>query len=111
MKNENKMAILGDMLELGKTEHIEHQKIVDYMHENKLKGILVGPLFNNTKTNFPKFIDTEQLVNAIDKNNLTDHVILLKGSRGIKLEQIINLKLIINGCRRYIYYFFCCGSF
>ena len=94
MKNENKMAILGDMLELGETEHIEHQKIVDYMHENSLKGILVGPLFNNTKTNFPKFIYTEQLVNAIDKMNLTDHVILLKGSRGIKLEQIINLNLL-----------------
>ena len=94
MKNKNKMAILGDMLELGETEHIEHQKIVDYMHENKLKGILVGPLFNNTKTNFHKFIDTEQLVNAIDKMNLTNHVILLKGSRGIKLEQIINLNLL-----------------
>ena len=94
MKNENKMAILGDMLELGKTEHIEHQKIVDHMQVNKLKGILVGPLFNNTKTNFPKFRDTEQLLNAIDEMNLTNHVILLKGSRGIKLEQIINLKLL-----------------
>ena len=94
MKNEHKMAILGDMLELGETEHVEHQKIVDYMHENNLKGILVGALFNNTKTNFPKFIDTEELVNIIDKMNLTNHVILLKGSRGIKLEQIINLNLL-----------------
>ena len=94
MKNENKMAILGDMLELGEKEHIEHQKIVDYIHENNLKGILVGPLFNNTKTNFHKFRDTEELVNSIDKMNLTDHVILLKGSRGIKLEQIINLNLL-----------------
>ena len=94
MKNEHKMAILGDMLELGETEHVEHQKIVDYMHENNLKGILVGALFNNTKTNFPKFRDTEELVNVIDKMNLTNHVILLKGSRGIKLEQIINLNLL-----------------
>ena len=94
MKNEHKMAILGDMLELGETEHVEHQKIVDYMHENNLKGILVGALFNNTKTNFHKFKDTEELVNVIDKMNLTNHVILLKGSRGIKLEQIINLNLL-----------------
>ena len=87
-------AYCGDMLELGETEHVEHQKIVDYMHENNLKGILVGALFNNTKTNFPKFRDTEELVNVIDKMNLTNHVILLKGSRGIKLEQIINLNLL-----------------
>ena len=33
------MAILGDMLELGKTEHIEHQKNSDYMHENSLKAL------------------------------------------------------------------------
>ena len=34
MKVENKVAILGDMLELGENEEVEHQNIVQFMHEN-----------------------------------------------------------------------------
>ena len=51
MKVENKLAILGDMLELGENEVIEHQNIVQFMLENNIKGLLVGNVFSNLKSN------------------------------------------------------------
>ena len=91
--NGEKTVILGDMFELGKG-HIEHKKIIDFCIENKFESIFfIGeefykhknkfkiPLFFKNKSDFYKytkefFIKTEN--------------ILIKGSRGMKLEEILN---------------------
>lgn len=87
---QNKMVVLGDMLELGYFEAEEHEKIL-----NDLKGysfsktILVGDAFLKLKDKYPKFRFFKTSTEAKDfllKQSIKGYKILLKGSRGIKLE-------------------------
>jgi UDP-N-acetylmuramoyl-tripeptide--D-alanyl-D-alanine ligase len=85
----NKMAILGDMRELGETSLAEHQKIVDLLKEYGLCNIwLVGEEFCKTKTDFRKFTNVEEVKEEIAKHKPTDQYILIKGSNGIKLFEL-----------------------
>ncbi len=88
----NKIAILGDMLELGAFSKSEHQKIIDYLVENKINALLVGAEFQKTETTFKTFKNVEELVNFKNKNQLEETLILLKASRGIRLEQFLEGK-------------------
>jgi len=92
MEVENKMLILGDMLELGEHAETEHQTIVDLLESYQLKNvILVGKLFAQTKNEFKCFENVENLLQYIEKQVIVDNYILIKGSRGIKLEKVIPL--------------------
>lgn len=84
----NKLAILGDMLELGDETIIEHQRVIDYCKQHGLAFLTVGKCFN--ELNPAGFESVTQLMNEIDKKPLTNHAILLKGSRGIALERLID---------------------
>jgi UDP-N-acetylmuramoyl-tripeptide--D-alanyl-D-alanine ligase len=91
MKAENKLAILGDMLELGNYALVEHQKIIDFINENEIPAIFVGPIYsscNNNKAN-GFFTSTGDLIDFIKINPISNKTILLKGSRGIKLENLV----------------------
>jgi len=85
-------VILGDMLELGEESGAEHQKIVELL---KKKGfdqvILVGPLFAATERpeSFESFMDTKEVQTYLKSEPLINYTVLLKGSRGIKLEDLI----------------------
>lgn len=86
MSVSHKMAILGDMRELGKVSNEEHQKIADLlstMHFDKVW--LVGEEFGKTKTSLRKFKDVEEVKQAIDKEQPHNYYILIKGSNGIRL--------------------------
>ena len=90
----NKILILGDMFELGKFSKNEHQKIVDYL-ENKdyHKVFLVGKHFSEctTETNyFIKFLNTIELSNFVSIKDFKNMNILVKGSRGVRLESLFN---------------------
>lgn len=90
MDVENKMLILGDMLELGDQSESEHQGIVNLLQSYKLKNVLlVGKLFAETKNSYNCFADVEELMQYIEKQTIADNYILIKGSRGIKLEKVI----------------------
>lgn len=84
----NKVAILGDMLELGNYAKEEHQKIIDYLIKNNIISYLVGSEFQKIDSPFKTFETVEDLINS-DKNKFKNSLILLKGSRGIKLEKIL----------------------
>jgi len=90
-----KTLILGDMLELGKISSQEHQNIVKQLENMSFEKIfLVGNLFFKTQTKssaFLKFLSTEELKNYLNENPITGNMILIKGSRGIALENIIKL--------------------
>ena len=92
----SKMVILGDMFELGKDSILEHQKIVKLIEKLNIKAICVGKNFQEvsstqTKSNITSF-ETKDLASAfIKKNPIKNQLILLKGSRGIGLESIIEL--------------------
>ncbi len=85
-----KVAILGDMLELGHISEYEHQEIVRLAESLKFEiVILIGPLFlktNTSKPTFYKFKDNALAFEWMKENPLKNRLIFLKGSRGIKVE-------------------------
>jgi UDP-N-acetylmuramoyl-tripeptide--D-alanyl-D-alanine ligase len=86
---QNKLVILGDMLELGSESNSEHKKIVDFCILNNLEFITVGKIFKEINEN--GFESISELESFLLKNSPDKKSILLKGSRGISLEKIIHL--------------------
>jgi UDP-N-acetylmuramoyl-tripeptide--D-alanyl-D-alanine ligase len=90
LKMKNKLLILGDMLELGDDSIKEHQALLDLLEEKELKAIyLVGDIFTSINRNYKAFKTTDQLLKELKENEIKNHYILIKGSRGIKLEKVI----------------------
>jgi UDP-N-acetylmuramoyl-tripeptide--D-alanyl-D-alanine ligase len=88
MLNESdKIAILGDMLELGEESRAEHQKILTYCSENNIECITIGPIFQSL--NKIGYNSIEEYKESYLKKKITKKTILLKGSRGIALELLI----------------------
>jgi UDP-N-acetylmuramoyl-tripeptide--D-alanyl-D-alanine ligase len=87
IKHPNKLAILGDMFELGLESELEHKKIIDYCVENEIQFLTVGSFFK--KQNSYGFADTSETIEHIKSKELSNNLILIKGSRGIALEKII----------------------
>jgi len=83
----NKLCILGDMLELGGESNKEHLDIIKLTNQLELDCIFVGEIFHFLTKN--SFKNNRELVKHIQKNNIYNKTILLKGSRGIGLEQLI----------------------
>ena len=94
--SQRKIAVLGDMLELGQDEISEHKKIGELLNSQKIEIILVyGKLMEKTynvldkKTKevfyFKNFSALHKKFNSIIKNN---DIIYIKGSRSMKLERL-----------------------
>ena len=86
-KYKNKLCILGDMLELGGKSNKEHLDIIKLTNQLELDCIFVGEIFHSLTKN--SFKNKQELVIYIQGNNIHKRIILLKGSRGIGLEQLI----------------------
>ena len=94
IRHDDKCVILGDMLELGNSSAEEHQKIADFIEEQNFTEVfLVGPQFKNTTsiTEKKKFDQVELLSNYLKTQPIENKLILIKGSRGIHLEKILEL--------------------
>lgn len=90
---DKKLAILGDMLELGEKSEDEHKKILELLKSLKLENsFLVGPVFNKVsqKTGIKSFISLSKLTEHLKSEQLKDYTLLIKGSRGIGLENIFD---------------------
>ena len=96
MKGDDKWLILGDMLELGQYEVEEHKSIIKLIESKKFKHvILVGNRFDKAVlelgSNFPVFKTSDELLNVISHQyRIKDALILIKGSRGMKLERVVD---------------------
>ena len=92
--SDKKILVLGDMFELGKYSDNEHQNIVDLIkNKNYEKIYLVGNNFfkcNTKEEHIQKFKSLDKLSESINFNNLNSMNILIKGSRGIGLEKLLN---------------------
>ena len=90
-----KVAILGDMFELGATSEKEHQDLVTYLENlNFSRVFLVGTNFKKAKANSPKIEQFEkfpELEEAIIFANLQNTKVLIKGSRGMALERLLDV--------------------
>ena len=90
INNENKILIIGDMLELGEDSDQEHFQITELVKHLELKGYSVGPLFAAIKTDafLKQFEHKNDALQFLKEHQLTNKLILLKGSRGIGLETL-----------------------
>lgn len=88
MAPENKIFIIGDMRELGNDSLEEHAKILELVKKLEIKGYTVGEEFGKIQSSnvLKHFTDSIQIKTFLEQNPVEDHLIILKGSRGIKLE-------------------------
>lgn len=89
MAVEPKMAILGDMGELGDVSDEEHRKVVDFLIDNHIGNVwLVGECFAKTRCDFRKFHDVDEVKKEILAHKPQGQYILIKGSNSMKLFQL-----------------------
>jgi UDP-N-acetylmuramoyl-tripeptide--D-alanyl-D-alanine ligase len=95
VNNFGKVLILGDMYELGNDSNEEHLRIIQHALELKIPTYFVGSRFNEFKkyqSNQQLFFETKnELFSFLSKNKLKDKMILMKGSRGVGLETLVEV--------------------
>jgi len=85
------VVVLGDMLELGEDSQHEHKAILDLLITMGITEVyLVGTEFAVAAGSygFPVFRDVHELNNALREFSWTGTHVLIKGSRGIRLEML-----------------------
>lgn len=85
-----KLAILGDMNEQENPEK-QHLELLDYTEELGLEVMLTGPIMKQVAGDRTWFENNQQLANHLKSIDLKDTTILLKASRTLKLEELVDL--------------------
>lgn len=92
MKSKRKVAILGDMYELEGETEVEHKKIAELLTLHGIKeAYLCGELMceANSDSAFQCFKTKNELADYLKHNSISDAVILIKASRGMALESVV----------------------
>ncbi len=93
-----RIAVLADMLELGKSAKHEHQKIgreiakesLDYLFTFGNLALEIAAATEG-KVETESFVDKDRLSEKLLKTVEAGDVVLVKGSRGMKMEDIVNI--------------------
>lgn len=94
-----KIAVLGDMLELGKLSNPEHEKAIQMLSEYGIdKGFLLGECMKKAWKRMPeKYTERTEictsrkdLISRLSKFIKPDDNILIKASRGMRFDDIFN---------------------
>jgi UDP-N-acetylmuramoyl-tripeptide--D-alanyl-D-alanine ligase len=89
MEVPHKVAILGDMKELGEGSVDEHRKIVDFLSTCGFERIiLVGAEFGQANAGFEHYPDVEAVKQLFATDKPVGKYILIKGSNSMKLAQL-----------------------
>jgi UDP-N-acetylmuramoyl-tripeptide--D-alanyl-D-alanine ligase len=90
--SDQKFFVIGDMLELGDMGPAEHRHIIEVAKRLGLKGVLVGPIFKSIWKvgDYDVFENNIAAKAHLEALAMRDHVVLIKGSRGIKLEEVVS---------------------
>jgi UDP-N-acetylmuramoyl-tripeptide--D-alanyl-D-alanine ligase len=95
MKDQNKVAIVGDMFELEGEAEAEHKKLGAVLKECGIsKAYLCGKLIQAARETFPDaiFFETrDALMDHVGKNPIAGATILIKASRGMALEKVLEV--------------------
>lgn len=86
----SKVAIIGDMFELGEQSPEEHNHVIELVDRYKIKAFFIGANFyqhKNTRHQF--FQNLSELNQHLKKHPIENSLLLIKGSRGIHLENLI----------------------
>ncbi|MEP0711573.1 UDP-N-acetylmuramoyl-tripeptide--D-alanyl-D-alanine ligase [Algoriphagus sp.] len=90
----HKMLILGDMFELGDHAESEHARLGEIISEYDIEKVcFTGQLIVSALAKYPKalyFPDPFSFRNWLQDSKLEDYLILIKGSRGMKLEGLVD---------------------
>jgi UDP-N-acetylmuramoyl-tripeptide--D-alanyl-D-alanine ligase len=94
-----KIAVLGDMFELGKGENTFHKKLLPFVYINKIDELyLIGKRMKNLydavdskNINKKYFKARESLKSFLNKIDLSNAVVLVKGSRGMRMEEFVKV--------------------
>ena len=84
--------ILGDMLELGSYSEKEHHAILNYLLKNNIDEVVaIGPEFSKFSSDFPFefYTNVDDYIVSLQIDSIKGHQLFLKGSRGLKLERIV----------------------
>ena len=95
MEGIQKIVILGDMFELGEQSYAEHQSVIDLAKSLDFSKLyLVGNHFFEHSQNYPEimfFKALEDIQQYLESHPIEEAMILIKGSRGMALEHILDL--------------------
>ena len=95
LENKNKIAILGDMFELGEESLEEHKSIVDLVNNNNsVTTYFIGKDFFTNKIqneNCHFFLTFEDFAQSFNGKAISNSLILIKGSRGMALERTLGI--------------------
>ena len=88
----DKLVILGDMRELGEYSHEAHKEIVGLCERLGLEALYVGEEFYAVTDGGTKyFATTDDLKRVLEVEVVKGKTVLLKGSRGMRMEQLLPL--------------------
>lgn len=89
----HKIALLGDMRELGEDSQVEHRAIVRRIVGEKLESCLVGDEFRAAVcaegASIPCFASSSDLSEHLKRNPISSALILIKGSHSIQMETLV----------------------
>lgn len=88
----NKVAIIGDMFELGAEAELQHREIAHLANQAELNTLIfIGKYFYALKDQYKAhfFITPKEADEWLKSNPVKDSLVLLKGSRGMALEQLL----------------------
>ncbi len=89
---ENKVLVLGDMFELGQNAAEEHQHVADFAQKMGFTEVfLVGENFFGILSPFQKFKEFTHLKTFLENQPPKKGAMLIKGSRGMALERVLDL--------------------
>ena len=95
LEEKNKVAILGDMFELGTESSDEHKKLIEFCfhHEDIIFHFIGKDFFAHKNSNINmNFYETFESFQSIFPNQKTENsFLLIKGSRGMSLERTLDL--------------------
>lgn len=94
-----KIAVLGDMFELGNESKSKHLDLASFINKIKVDEVYsIGKMMKlmnqklNGKTKIHQhFSDRESLKNHLQKLEIKNSVVLVKGSRGMKMEEFVSV--------------------
>lgn len=89
----SKLALLGDMRELGEESAAEHLAVVRKLQQDALNAFLVGEEFAKAAegTGFLCFADSQSLADYLASHPVSDSFVLVKGSRSIRMEKVLDV--------------------